>query len=884
MLQPTLRGFIALEFCPDMNVTSAENAVRSLTPARPAAVPGIPRLPLWSADAFAARPHVAGKFIFIGENKFYVRGVTYGPFRPEADGCEYHNPETVRRDFACMAANNINTVRTYTVPPRWLLDAALDYELRVLIGLPWEQHVTFLDDSDRVRGLERRLREAIRACSGHPALLAYSVGNEIPAPLVRWYGHRRIEAFLERLYWAAKDEDPAGLVTYVNYPSTEYLELPFLDFMSFNVYLETQQKLQAYVARLQNLSGERPLVMAEVGLDSIRHGEAAQAQMLEWQARTAFAGGCAGMFMFSWTDEWFRGGHEIEDWKFGLTTRERQPKPALEVVRHVYEQVPFRVDDSWPFISVVICTCNGARTLGDALDAARKLQYPRFEIIVVDDGSRDDTAKIASEHGVRLLRQENSGLSAARNAGWRAARGEIVAYLDDDAAADPHWLMYLASAFMAGNDSGAGGPNISFQSDGFIAQCVDHSPGNPTHVLLTDRRAEHLPGCNMAFRRTALEEVGGFDPAFRIAGDDVDLCWRLHERGRTLGFHPGAMVWHHRRGSVGGYWRQQLNYGRAEAMLERKWPEKYNAVGHLTWNGRLYSKGFGRFFRSNRRRIYHGSWGAALFQSVYDSPPGILTSILVMPEWYLLLGILALTTAVSAAYSPLRFALPLLGLAGLPPALQAWSCSRRSFFSCTLRRRWSRRRLVAGTAWLHFLQPAARLMGRFRQGLTPWRKRGPERMILPKSRNLAIWSEKNWRGANQRLETLEAAMRESGAVIVRGGDYDAWDLEVRGGLLGSARIALVIEEHGDNRQLVRLRVWPVGRLAAVLVSLVFAGLAMASAIRMDWFAWAALNAPAIALAYRLLFECGTAMAVILDAVPQSLGEHEKLISGVERDG
>ncbi|NIP81943.1 MAG: glycosyltransferase, partial [Gemmatimonadetes bacterium] len=79
---------------------------------------------------------------------------------------------------------------------------------------------------------------------------------------------------------------------------------------------------------------------------------------------------------------------------------------------------------------------------------------------------------------------------------------------------------------------------------GPMARCVADSPGGPNHVLLSDAVAEHIPGCNMAFRTAALREVGGFDPRFRIAGDDVDICWRLQQRGWTLGFHPAAMVWH----------------------------------------------------------------------------------------------------------------------------------------------------------------------------------------------------------------------------------------------------------------------------------------------------------------------------------------------------
>src|SRR6266511_3999783 len=91
-------------------------------------------LELSSAPAFpkqGVRPHVRGKFLFVGDEKLYVRGVTYGTFRPREDGCEYPEPEVVDRDFAAMTANGLNAVRTYTVPPRWFLDAAWRHGLRV---------------------------------------------------------------------------------------------------------------------------------------------------------------------------------------------------------------------------------------------------------------------------------------------------------------------------------------------------------------------------------------------------------------------------------------------------------------------------------------------------------------------------------------------------------------------------------------------------------------------------------------------------------------------------------------------------------------------------------------------------------------------------------
>jgi glycosyltransferase involved in cell wall biosynthesis len=800
------------------------------------------------------------------QEKFYVRGVTYGPFRPESDGSEYHSAQAVEADFQRMQQHGINTVRTYTIPPTWFLDLAAQWGLRVLVGLPWEQHVAFLADSKRPRDIERRIRAGTRQCARHPAVLGYAVGNEIPAAIVRWYGHRRVERFLERLYWAAKTEDPEGLVTYVNYPSTEYLELPFIDFCAFNVYLESQERLQSYLARLQNMTGDRPLVLAEMGLDSLRNGEATQARVLDWQTHAAFAAGCAGLFVFSWTDEWYRGGHEIADWKFGLTTVAREPKPALITLDQSFQTVPFSPQTPWPFISVVVCTYNGSRTLRDCLGGLERLSYPAFEVIVVDDGSTDKTAAVAAEYKVRLIRTANGGLSKARNIGWQAAKGEIVAYLDDDASPDPHWLSYLASTFLATNCAGAGGPNLAWPHDGFVAQCVDHAPGNPTHVLLTDSEAEHLPGCNMAFRKSHLAQAGGFDEQFRIAGDDVDLCWRLQESGLKLGFHAAAMVWHHRRGKIRAYWRQQVNYGKAEAMLERKWPEKYNAVGHATWNGRLYNKGFFSLLSWSQRRIYHGTWGSALFQSVYSAAPAGIASILMLPEWYLVIALFAIISACAFLYPPLRLARIALALAFVPPLIHATISGARAFFRIVPRSRWTRFKLATLTAALHFLQPAARLWGRLCYGLTPWRRRGSGSLVVPSPGAINLWSEQPWLSAAQRLTAFETDLRSTGAAVARGGEFDRWDLEVRGGLLGTARLLMVIEEHGAGRQYIRMRVWPMAKPAIFLIACLFAGLAMRAALDLEWNAWALLNIPAIFLVGRTIYESAVAMAALRQVI------------------
>ncbi len=823
-----------------------------------------------NATASWERPRAGGKFLFAGGEKLHVKGVTYGTFRPGEDQVEFPEPATVERDFRLMAAHGVNAVRTYTAPPRWLLDRAWQQGLRVMVGLAVEREVGYLNDTRDLSGIETRLRDRVRACVGHPAVLCYALGNEIPAPVVRWLGPRRIERFLARMAKVVRDQDPGALITYVNYPSTEFLQCPFADLVSFNVYLESMERFAAYLPRLQNLAGDRPLLITELGLDSLRAGVDAQATMVARQVRGAFAAGAGGVFVYAWTDEWHRGGEDVNDWDFGLVRRDRTPKPALATVSRAFAEAPFAADERTPRISVVVCTYNGSRLLRDCLEGIRQLDYPDLEAIVVDDGSTDASASIAAEYGVRVIRTENRGLSAARNTGWQAATGEIVAYLDDDARPDPQWLRYLAWAFRTTRHVGIGGPNIAPPGDGWIAECVANSPGGPMHVLVSDTEAEHIPGCNMAFRRTALAAIGGFDARFRTAGDDVDLCWRLQDQVGTLGFHAGAMVWHHRRNSVRTYWRQQLGYGRAEALLEHKWPARYNALGHYSWAGRIYGTGLTRALALGRGRIYQGSWGSAPFQSLYQPGPGMLSSLPLMPEWHLAIVVLAAVSALGALWSPLLIAMPLLVLALAAPIAQACVSAYAAAFPGPAAERWKRRGL---TALMHLLQPIARLRGRLRHGLVPWRARGPRWPTSPHPRRHAVWTPR-WRAPEARLTGVEEAVRGAGAVVRRGGDFDRWDLEVRGGLFGSARLLAAVEEHGQGQQMVRARTWPRVAPGGLVGVAVLAALALAAGLAAATAAAAVLAVASLGLAVRVAWECGLAARALTDALSLELAQDD----------
>ncbi len=830
----------------------------------PLAVPQPVPLPM------GARPRAAGKFLYVGSEKLSVRGVTYGTFAGSED-CEFPCPAVVEADFASMAAAGVNAVRTYVSPPRWLLDLAGEHGLRVLAGLPWTQHVTFLDDRSLMRSIVRGLESDARDCAGHPALLGYAVGNEIPTSIVRWHGPRRIASFLGRVYSAIKDLDPEGLVTYANYPSSEYLELPFLDFVSFNVYLEDPRRLADYLPRLQNVAGDRPLLLTELGLDSHRHGMEAQADVLGQQLRSAFDAGCAGTFVFAWTDEWNRNGREIEDWDFGVTDRERRPKPSLFALRDIYAGHAVGDGRDWPRMSVVICSHNGARTLRDCLAGVAALDYPDFECIVVDDGSTDDTAQIARDFGARLVQTGGAGLSVARNMGMEASTGEIVAYIDDDTIPEADWLRYLACAFRDSEHAAIGGPNLSLPDPDLVEDSIGRSPGNPTHVLLTDEVAEHIPGCNMAFRKSALQELGGFDARFRVAGDDVDICWRVQERGWTLGFHAGAVVWHRRRGSVRAFMKQQIGYGRAEGMLARKWPEKYNSRGHPRWEGHVYDDR-PRNSQSRRWNVYYGVWGSAPFQHRTGKHARLARLVPAKPDWYLLVAALAIWSAYGFIDHPLLLRVPGLGwpaaflvlllvLGGLLASggRHGWTAVDRRVLS--LRRRLALRTVASA---LHVLQPLARLVGRIGGERPWWGIRLDGGVTLPRPHLRQEWSE-HWQAVEQRLAAIEADLQERGVVVARGGACDRWDLEAASGALGAARLRVAVEEHGEGRQLFRYRVVPRPSAPGLLLLAVLVGFTAYSLIG-NLVGGLALAALVLLVGGKAITDCTTSTAHVLRAL------------------
>ena len=794
-----------------------------------------------------SKVRVSAKFFYDGTEKFWIRGVTYGTFEPR-DGNEYPAPDRVSRDFALMREAGINTVRIYTVPPAYLLDEAERHGLRVIVGLAWMQHICFLDDPRLAEQIREQVRRAARNCADHPAVLAFAIGNEIPAQIVRWHGTRSIERFLKQLYSDVKQVAPDKLVTYVNFPTTDYLDLSFLDFICFNVFLHEETSFKAYVAKLQNVAGNRPLVLTEVGMDSIREGAHEQAQFLDWQLRAAYQGGVAGVCVFSWTDDWHRGGNQITDWSFGIVDAERNPKAAYQAVKMRFARIPFDAEAQrvWPKVSVVVCAYNAATTIQDNLESLTRLNYPNYETIVVNDGSSDATPEIAARYPVRLISVPNGGLSAARNLGWRAATGEIVAYCDADTRVDADWLSYLVQPLLTTDAVGVGGPNVVPDDDGWVAQCVARSPGGPTHVLLNDTVAEHIPGCNMAFRRWALAEVGGFDPIYNKAGDDVDVCWRLQDRGWHLAFSPSALVWHHHRNSVKAYWKQQVGYGEGESFLELRHSQKFNKRGQTHWQGRIYSHlpAYRSLFKSV---IYYGCWGKEAFPSVYQGGVDGWACLPQMVEWQAGTAV----ALVGAIFTPWLLALSILML-----GTTVWRCAAHALATklddvATAQTPFARARHRLLIAWLHYVQLWARSRGRIKgyvshSNVTPAGRRLLEgapwlspfaTMRLLFHRLEATYWDTHYRLIDDFLLSLKR-IGEEALAPVRSDDgwQQNYDLHLRAWGLCSMKVKLTAEDHGGMKRLFRARIqlYKRWRFWAVIAATAAFGAYCAHALEYAW--------------------------------------------------
>jgi hypothetical protein len=319
--------------------------------------------------------------------------------------------------------------------------------------------------------------------------------------------------------------------------------------------------------------------------------------------------------------------------------------------------------------------------------------------------------------------------------------------------------------------------------------------------MLTDREAEHIPGCNMAFYKWALVNIGGFDPIFHLAGDDVDLCWRLQQRRHRIGFSPAGFVWHYRRSNVAAYLRQQKGYGEAEALLVRKHPEYFNAFGGSVWRGRIYtSSKHGVLLRAPI--IYHGIFGSAAFQTLYASQPAGLLAIFSSIEYHVLV-----TLPLLVLSSTFHWLWP-LGVASLVISLTVCVTAGIQAELPKNKRRWWSRPVVA---LLFFLQPIARGWARYQGQLLPSASPGRETMesVSLRNSNHSLAEVRYW--GDQSVDrmafvtTILERLDKEGWSNKSDIGWSEYDLEVLGNRWARLQITTMAEDFPKGKKMIHCR-------------------------------------------------------------------------------
>jgi len=229
------------------------------------------------------------------------------------------------------------------------------------------------------------------------------------------------------------------------------------------------------------------------------------------------------------------------------------------------------MSDGRPGVSVVIPTRDRPDRLARCLVALDAQIEPPVEVIVVDDGSVDEAAvdaAVGDRHRVRVVRSGGAGPAAARNVGAALARGDVVAFTDDDCRPGPGWVAAIGDR-IAGGAVAVAGPTRNARDD---------DPWATASQLITDHLADHsrrggapfAPTSNVALRRDLVDGLR-FDESFPLAaGEDREWCDRLATAGHRLEWAPDAWVDHHQELSARGFWDQQVRYGRGAAHLRRR--------------------------------------------------------------------------------------------------------------------------------------------------------------------------------------------------------------------------------------------------------------------------------------------------------------------------
>ncbi len=229
--------------------------------------------------------------------------------------------------------------------------------------------------------------------------------------------------------------------------------------------------------------------------------------------------------------------------------------------------------DNEVMVTVVVPTKNCADSIEELLCALKQQKYRNFEVIVVDS-SDDETEKIASSYNVKTVRCPSMGLNIARNTGIRESSGKIICLTDGDCTMGPDWLSKIVSEFTQNSRIGCVGGSVLSNSTSFLGRYYSEAmipiyPIYSKHFLIVDEKKLDQPfgearfpaGCNIAFKREALNRIGGFNSNWRNACEESEMLYRLLEEGYFISINPEILVYHRPRQSIIEATRQTYSYG-----------------------------------------------------------------------------------------------------------------------------------------------------------------------------------------------------------------------------------------------------------------------------------------------------------------------------------
>lgn len=325
-------------------------------------------------------------------------------------------------------------------------------------------------------------------------------------------------------------------------------------------------------------------------------------------------------FVMAWY--WMAGGALF------YVTRERRmaPQDSPEAIEH------------WPPITILVPCYNEAENAEETLSTAAAVDYPEFEIIAVNDGSRDNTAEVLNGlaghiPGLRVVHlAQNQGKATAMNTGALLAKHEILVCIDGDALLDPQALRWIARAFRRGNVGGlAGNPRIRNRTSLLGRLQV----GEFSSIIGLIRRAQTMygrlftvSGVICAFRKRALEDAGWWSP--RTITDDIDVTWRIQVAGWRVIYEPNAVVWILMPETLRGLWNQRLRWaeGGAQMMVDFFWPMVRGKAPSLlpTYLNNLLSVVWSY--------VMLFSLCVGILWAVGLAPPAVLPGFQLVPEWW----------------------------------------------------------------------------------------------------------------------------------------------------------------------------------------------------------------------------------------------------------